>query len=376
MGGGVLSVIKNIVKHSTSDVIENHIIFTINKDLLPAYKMPKIEGATSQNIFYYSANWNFYYTCKKLAAFLPNENAVVVAHDWLELGMMSNLGLQNPVVQIVHGNYDYYYNLSTLHQNVIDKFICVSPVIKEKLKTKLSAEKAVAVQCCRFPVPDVTPKEKQNEKLKIVYASGNLIDDNKQFSLIPEINFLLQKNKVAVDWILVGKGKTVAEIQQLMNSKNEILFFEELPNDSLLELLATADIFILPSLEEGFPVAVVEAMKAGLVPLVTNWKGATEKLVIEGETGYYFEPGKAEAYAEKIGELNTNRNILNKIAQAAKIKANELFEPIANTKIIETVFLNAFISPRYKKLANKAYGSKLDEPYIPNIIVNTVRSFS
>jgi len=309
-----------------------------------------------------------------LAKLLSDDKAVVVAHDWLELGMMSNLGLQNPVVQMVHGNYEYYYNLSLLHQSVIDHFICVSPVIKVKLTNILSVDKAASVQYCLFPVPNVSTINKHNEKLKIVYASGNLVDDNKQFSIIPGINNLLQKNKVEVDWIIVGKGKTKTEVQQLMNSNDEIIYFEQLANENLLALLSTADIFILPSLQEGFPVAVVESMKAGLVPLVTNWQGATEELVVEGETGFYVEPGNKEAYVKRIGELNANRKLLNSIGQAAQLKANELFDPIENTKIIELIFSKVFSSASYKKYAFKAYGSMLDDPEIPNILTNFIRS--
>ena len=34
---------------------------------------------------------------------------------------------------------------------------------------------------------------------------------------------------------------------------------------------------------------IVEAMKAGVITLVTNWEGATDELITEGKTGYYFE---------------------------------------------------------------------------------------
>ncbi len=375
-GGGVLSVIKNLLKYSRNNNLENHVIFTINKDLVSDYKMPVLEGAHTQQVFYYSAKWNFYHTCNKLAKLLPDCEALIIAHDWLELGMVSNLGLQNPAVQILHGNYDYYYNLSLKNQNVIDEFICVSPVIEKKLMKILSDKKVDSVQYCRFPVPDAYSINKQNEKLKIVYASGNLDDDNKQFSIIPQINNLLKEKGVEVEWIIVGKGKTKSEVFDLMNSNYGILHFDHLQNDDLLKILATADIFILPSLQEGFPVAVVEAMKAGLVPIITNWEGATEELVIDGETGFYIEPGNALAYAEKIQRLNLDRELLKIIGLAARLKAKEQFDPFQNTKIIEEVLLKSYYSPRFKKQAFKIYGSRLDAKWINNSISKLLRIFT
>ncbi len=82
-GGGVLSVIRNILKYSAEADIENHIIHTINKDIDHPFTIDKMEGAVSENIFYYSPKWNFYYTCKQLAKLLPNDKAIIIAHDWL-----------------------------------------------------------------------------------------------------------------------------------------------------------------------------------------------------------------------------------------------------------------------------------------------------
>jgi hypothetical protein len=67
-----------------------------------------------------------------LAKLLPDDNAIVVTHDWLELGMVSNLGLQNPVVQFVHGAYDYYYELAQSHASSIDRFIAVAKKYRRK----------------------------------------------------------------------------------------------------------------------------------------------------------------------------------------------------------------------------------------------------
>ena len=71
-------------------------------------------------------------------------------------------------------------------------------------------------------------------------------------------------------------------------------------NEEMLTILQKHDIFLLPSLAEGFPVSLVEAMKAGLVPLVTNWAGAVDELVAPGVTGYYFSAGAFKDYADCI----------------------------------------------------------------------------
>ena len=114
-GGGVFTVIKNLLRFSVDKNIENHIIHAINTQIVPDYVIEPVTGAASQLLYYYTRQNNFYHTCRQLANLLPDDKAIIVAHDWLELGMASNLGLQNPVVQMVHGNYDYYYEIAKLH---------------------------------------------------------------------------------------------------------------------------------------------------------------------------------------------------------------------------------------------------------------------
>jgi glycosyltransferase involved in cell wall biosynthesis len=371
-GGGVLSVIRNLLTYSSNEGLENHVIFTINKDLVDEYEMPKLEGAVTQQLLYYSAKWNFYYTCKQLAKLLPDEKAIVVAHDWMELGMMSNLGLQNPVVQVAHGNYEYYYDLAKKHNDTIDRFICISPVIYNKLCAILPDRKK-EIHYCRFPVPSVEPLEKNNEILKIFYCVRSLHDENKQFALLPLISEKIVFKNLNIDWTIIGAGMERQEVENLMHQHSGISYYPTLNNEKVIELLPQHDLFILPSLKEGFPVAVVEAMKARLVPLVTNWEGATEELIVQGETGFYFEPGDVNGYADKIESLNSERTWLKKMAKAGQKKANELFDPQINTRAIEEIIIAASENNMKNKKAIKVYGSRLDQEWMLNIVTHTIR---
>lgn len=372
-GGGVLSVIRNLLLYKQHAEIENHIIYTINQDQIRNFTSPGLMGSASEQVFYYSPKWNFYYTCKQLAKLLPDDKAVIIAHDWLELGMISHLGMKNPVVQVLHGDFEYYYNLAKLHCENVDKFICVSKVIAEKLKEILPAY-SDNIQSMRFPVPDVITNGPDFGDIHCAYFVRDLTEERKQFHLLPLINQLLIKRGVEVKWFLAGAGMDETSVKKAFGGDHRTIYYSgHLDTNGINEMLAGCNVMILPSLKEGFPVAVVEAMKWGLVPLVTNWEGATEDLIIENQTGFLFKPGDVEGYAEKIAFLFNDRQVLKKMSEAAKDKANDLFNPQQNTLAYENSFMSAASCIKRNIVKKKVYGSRLDQIWLPNMYVKFLR---
>lgn len=375
-GGGVLSVIRNLLRYRQHAAIENHVIYTINKEQIKHYTKPGLEGAASEQVFYYSPTWNFYYTCWQLAKLLPNDKAVIIAHDWLELGMVSNLGLRNPVIQFLHGDFDYYYDLAKLHAANIDEHICVSNVIADKLKVRLP-DKQSNIRFLRFPVPDVDAIEHDYSTIHCAFFVRDLTDPRKQFSVLPSIERTLVKNNVLIHWHIAGGGMSDSTFKDFWGDaySERIRFYGELNQQGLDSLLRTCNTMILPSLSEGFPVALVESMKYGIVPLVSKWEGAADELVVNNETGFQFAYKDFKSYADFISELYDMPEKLKSISLSAKKKADELFNAVINTKNIELEYFNVAIT-KQRKVKFKAYGSSLDVEWLPNSLVRMLRILS
>jgi len=83
-------------------------------------------------------------------------------------------------------------------------------------------------------------------------------------------------------------------------------------------ILKSVDVSVLPSLKrEGLPRAMLEAMIAGVVPIVTNAGGSPE-LVEQDVSGFVVEPGDPVAIREKILQLYNDREMLARMSAAAK----------------------------------------------------------
>jgi glycosyltransferase involved in cell wall biosynthesis len=88
------------------------------------------------------------------------------------------------------------------------------------------------------------------------------------------------------------------------------------------ELLSTANVFVLPSYDEGLPVALLEAMAYGLVPLTTT-VGSIGEAIIDGVNGLVVRPGHPGEITDALTALATDERMRVRLAAAARSRAGD-----------------------------------------------------
>jgi glycosyltransferase involved in cell wall biosynthesis len=101
--------------------------------------------------------------------------------------------------------------------------------------------------------------------------------------------------------------------------------------DDLNFVLPRWDVFVLPSLEEGFPIAALEAMAAGL-PVVASAVGGVPELVEDGKTGWLVPPRDVEALAFRIRILLTSPEQRKVMGAAAQERVRDHFSLAQSTE--------------------------------------------
>jgi glycosyltransferase involved in cell wall biosynthesis len=94
--------------------------------------------------------------------------------------------------------------------------------------------------------------------------------------------------------------------------------------DSVDDLLAAADLFVLPSYEEGMSLAMLEAMAAGL-PIVASDIPGNRALIEDGRHGLLAKPGQPTELAAAIQKLLDDRDLANHYGTAARQRAEKHF---------------------------------------------------
>jgi glycosyltransferase involved in cell wall biosynthesis len=96
------------------------------------------------------------------------------------------------------------------------------------------------------------------------------------------------------------------------------------------QLLAESDVFVLPSYNEGLPMAMLEAMAWGLPPLCTP-VGSIPEYVTSGVNGVMVQPGNVPELANAIQQLATDGAARVRMGQAAR----KTIEPLNLSDYIE-----------------------------------------
>ncbi|MEJ2318465.1 MAG: glycosyltransferase, partial [Gemmatimonadales bacterium] len=94
--------------------------------------------------------------------------------------------------------------------------------------------------------------------------------------------------------------------------------------ESVAELLACADLFLLPSEEESFGLVALEAMASG-VPVIGSSGSGLSEVVTDGLTGRLHPVGDVEAMAESAVELLSDSECWSRVSRAARESAVERF---------------------------------------------------
>jgi glycosyltransferase involved in cell wall biosynthesis len=129
----------------------------------------------------------------------------------------------------------------------------------------------------------------------------------------------LCRERPELRFLVVGDGELKAELEQqaAVGGLSERIVFAGSRTD-IPDVLAAMDVFVMPSLWEGGPITVLEAM-AMARPVVATRVGMVPEVLIDGENGFIVQPGDTDAL------INTVRRLLDApdVARSVGGKARE-----------------------------------------------------
>ncbi|MBF4464333.1 glycosyltransferase family 4 protein [Flavobacterium sp. LC2016-12] len=169
-----------------------------------------------------------------------------------------------------------------------------------------------------YGFPEVKQKKKYqplgNRKLKVLFIGG--LSQRKGISYLFEAVEGMQ-NKVELT--IVGQ-KAVANCAALNKALEKHTWIPSLPHEEILACMSEHDVFVFPSLFEGFGLVITEAMSQG-VPVITTDRTAGPDLIRDDEDGWIVPAGSSSALKQVLIKILEKPEILEQFGLAAQNKA-------------------------------------------------------
>ena len=125
--------------------------------------------------------------------------------------------------------------------------------------------------------------------------------------------------------VLVGDGEEREHLETLTDNlgiRECVEFAGRVPHERVQDYMNQAEVFVLPSLSEGFPVTILEAMACGL-PVVATRVGGLPDVIEDGVNGYLVKAKEPSEIAEALLKLLLDEQLWETISKTNKQKINE-----------------------------------------------------
>lgn len=252
------------------------------------------------------------------------------------------------VVRTVHGLREPFEGLRAFKMSLYESIertvhrLCVNSIIgvSSQIERRYRAEGAVSrVVCIRNGIDldrRLTQVDRDRLRRDLGVDSGTcLIGTVGRLTPVKGLSYLLQsisillRQRANVRLLIVGDGvirkDLEAQARDLGIGENVVFLGHREDTEALLQAL---DIFVLPSLNEGIPMALLEAMAASRA-VVASRVGGIPEIVEDGVEGILVEPMDATQLAENCGRLIESPEIAMKMGEQARKRVVQEFSAVA-----------------------------------------------
>lgn len=196
-----------------------------------------------------------------------------------------------------------------------DKLIIPSPYILSLVKDRIKDDRLLF-----WRIPFEKEKKHENRPIKGNLTFTGTIEERKGLKYLLEAIKVLQESKIPYSLRIIGKPTEESYFEALKDYINKnslkVEFLGFLEKDEIEKIYSETDIFVFPSLLEGYGMVLIEAQTYGL-PIVSFDNSAMPYSVLDGENGYTVPTGDYLKFADAIKKLIEDRELRTKMSDKA-----------------------------------------------------------
>jgi len=228
---------------------------------------------------------------------------------------------------------DKVITVSSKLKNIVKEQACFNKIIVINNGIEYNAQEQTETDADTQPRPHAQPdtqpptfthqtkiKNNPNEKQAKKIISVSNLKKTKGIDLNLQALAILVKAYPELHYTIVGDGEERENLENLvdrLNLRQHVEFLGKLPHAEALRHMENADIFSLPSWQEGFGMVYIEAM-AQEVPVIGVQGEGIEDVITSGHNGILVKPQNVEEVARALGRLLEDEGYARQLAKAGK----------------------------------------------------------
>ena len=270
-------------------------------------------------------------------------NLIHLIHTDFTLDILKKIKARHPEVKIVitmfNDRVEKYFIPSININSVVDAYTSDNKATADHYKRELPSNSIVKVipngiDCYDVFNPSIYNREDERKQLGIndddlaVFFVGRLSQEKNPNIFIEAAKQVLKgKDSSTIKFFIIGDGVMKSEVIKMIDSigSKNITYLGY--QTEIAKYLSSADVFVLPSSIEGFPLSILEAMAMKLAVIASN-VGAISDVISNGVDGYIVRPGSVDDIFERIIKINKDKGSLNKIKSAARLKVKNNYSNV------------------------------------------------
>lgn len=274
-----------------------------------------------------------------------------IVHSWLWYsnflcGISRRFGLWRHIPFIASQRGDYHARYSKFRLWLTEKLIyntanillTNSDQIRQHLHQQYPEKEIISLpNLLELPAEEWNPIQRDNTEEKQIVCVGRFAPEKGHRYLIEALDLL--KNK-ELKWrcTFLGEGELENDLRTLTEKYNlsENVAFPGFCED-VFSVLLNADLFVLPSLHEGSPNALIEAMGIGL-PCIASDVGGIKDLVENEKNGILVSPQNSKALSEALYHVLTNPELAVELGRNARASIQQKFDNAESIRRLKQIY--------------------------------------
>ena len=274
-----------------------------------------------------------------------------IVHSWLWYsnflcGLSRKCGFwrQIPFIASQRGDYHARYNKLRLWltekiiYNTANILLTNSEPIQQHLCQLYPDKKIFSIpNLLELPTQVWAQQEVSDTAEKLIVSVGRFAPEKGHRYLIEALNLLKQQD-VAWRCTFLGQGELAAELRALVEEYGlsaQVTF----PGfcEDVFSVLLTADVFVLPSLHESSPNALIEAMGIGM-PCIASDVGGIVDLIENEENGIQVPPQNPEALTAALHRVLTEPDFASVLGKNARVTVQKKFDSETSIRKLDEIY--------------------------------------